>query len=92
MADSNFDVEWFAEEVGMSRRHLHRRLRETAGLSPAGYIRMMRLERAAQLLEQQAGSVSEIAYDVGFKNPDHFSRLFQQVFGVSPSKYPSEKD
>ena len=92
MVDSNFDVDWFADEVGMSRRHLHRKLRETAGLSPAGYIRMMRLERAAQLLEQRAGSVSEIAYDVGFKNPDHFSRLFQQVFGVSPSRYPSEKD
>lgn len=90
MGDSNFGVEWFADEVGMSRRHLHRKLRETVDLSPASYVRMMRLERAAQLLEQRAGTVAEVAYQVGFKNADHFSRVFQQAFDVPPSEYPTD--
>ena len=47
----------------------------------------MRLERAAQLLAQQAGTVSEIAYAVGFNDAEYFSKLFRQVFGVVPSAY-----
>src|SRR5690606_35632536 len=90
LSDSNFGADWLSDEIGMSRRHLSRRLRETANLTPAGYIRMMRLERAAQLLRQRAGTVSEIAYQVGYKNADHFSRVFQQAFDVPPSKYPAE--
>jgi AraC-like DNA-binding protein len=50
----------------------------------------MRLERAAQLLAQQAGSVQEIAYRVGFRDSEHFSKLFRQAFGVLPSSYPVE--
>jgi AraC-like DNA-binding protein len=48
---------------------------------------MIRLERAADLLEQRVGNVSEVAYKVGFKDPRYFSRLFQQTFGVVPSAY-----
>ncbi|MEX0598990.1 MAG: response regulator, partial [Rhodothermales bacterium] len=88
MEESRFGVGELAEEVGFSRRQLQRRLKAAADLSAGAYIRMMRLERAAQLLEQDAGLVSEVAYRVGFKNADHFSRLFRQVFGVPPSEYP----
>ncbi|MFQ5569295.1 MAG: two-component regulator propeller domain-containing protein [Rhodothermales bacterium] len=84
---SNFGVEWLADEVGLSPRQLQRRLRAMTSLSPAGFVRMMRLQRAAHLLEQQAGSVSEIAYAVGFQDPNYFSRLFRQTFGVPPSEY-----
>ena len=53
----------------------------------AGYIRMMRLARAAQLLEQDAGQISEVAYRVGYRDVDHFSKIFKQVHGVVPSAY-----
>jgi len=76
--------------MGLSRRHFHRRIKELTGLTPGGYIRMMRLERAAQLLEQRAGNVSEIAYRVGFQDPDYFSRLFKPAYGVSPSGFAGE--
>ncbi len=89
MGESDFGVDDLANEVGLSARQLQRRLRSAADLSAAAYIRMMRLERAAQLFEQQAGLVSEVAFRVGFKNADHFSRLFHQVFGVPPSEYAS---
>jgi transcriptional regulator GlxA family with amidase domain len=85
MGDSHFGVGIMAEELGLSERQLQRRAKETTGLTPAGYIRMMRLERAAQLLRQDAGRVSEIAYAVGFENAKYFSRLFRQTFGHAPS-------
>ncbi len=86
MANSNFGTEWLADEVGLSPRQLRRKLKDLTDLSTAGYIRSMRLKRAAQLLEEQAGNVSEVAYAVGFQDPKHFSKLFRQVFGVAPSK------
>ncbi len=90
LANNNFGVDWLADEVALSPRQLRRRIQALTGLSAAGYIRTMRLQRAAQLLEQGAGNVSEVAYAVGFQKVSHFSKLFQQVFGVSPSKYPKK--
>ncbi|MBA2556423.1 MAG: response regulator, partial [Chloroflexi bacterium] len=87
LADENFGVEQLAVRVAHSRGHLHRRLKEIAGESPSDVLRRMRLERAAQLLEAGAGSVSEIAYGVGFRSVAHFSNRFQDHFGVRPSSY-----
>jgi len=87
MGDTQFNVEQLADSVGFSTRQLQRKLRSLTRLSAAGFIRLMRLQRAAQLLEQQAGNVSEIAYRVGFRDASHFSRLFRQTFGIVPSEY-----
>jgi signal transduction histidine kinase/ligand-binding sensor domain-containing protein/CheY-like chemotaxis protein/AraC-like DNA-binding protein len=87
MADEEFGVEELARRLAHSRGHLHRRLKEAGGESPSDLLRRMRLERAAQLLQAGAGSVSEIAYGVGFKSIAHFSNRFQEHFGVRPSAY-----
>jgi signal transduction histidine kinase/ligand-binding sensor domain-containing protein/CheY-like chemotaxis protein len=87
LAEEDFSVEALARLVAHSRGHLHRRLKEINGESPSDLLRRMRLERAAQLLEAGAGSVSEIAYGVGFKSVAHFSNRFQDHFGVRPSAY-----
>jgi signal transduction histidine kinase/ligand-binding sensor domain-containing protein/DNA-binding response OmpR family regulator len=87
LADDQFGVEELARHVAHSRSHLHRRLKEMAGESPSDMLRRMRLDRAAELLEAGAGSVSEIAYGVGFKSVAHFSNRFQEHFGVRPSAY-----
>ncbi|MGI9182116.1 MAG: response regulator transcription factor, partial [Longimicrobiaceae bacterium] len=87
LADEDFGVEELARLVAHSRGHLHRRLKEIADESPSDLLRRMRLERAAQLLEVGAGSVSEIAYGVGFRSVAHFSNRFQDHFGVRPSAY-----
>ena len=83
MDDSRFTVEWLADEVGISPRQLRRKLRDLINLSPSGYVRMVRLEHAAQLLKGNAGNVSEVAYRVGFHDPRYFSRVFRQTFSVS---------
>ena len=87
MGDSNFGVEWLAHEVAISPRQLQRRLKSSIGLSAGNLIRVMRLQRSAQLLEQNAGNITEIAYSVGFKDASYFSRLFKKMHGVNPSEF-----
>jgi AraC-like DNA-binding protein len=87
IGDSNFGVEWLAHEVALSPRQLQRRLKAAAGLSAGSLIRAMRLQRSAQLLQQRAGNVSEVAYKVGFQDPTYFSKLFRQMFEINPSEY-----
>lgn len=90
--DSDFSVEALASELGHSRGHLHRRLQQLARQSPTELVRRIRLERAAQLLKGKAGTVSEIAYGVGFKSVSHFCRSFREQYGISPAAYMADAD
>ena len=87
LGDDGFGVERLASEVAQSRGNLHRKLRELIGESPSDLIRRMRLERAAQLLGSDVGSVAEVAYAVGFKSVAHFSNAFNELHGVRPSAW-----
>lgn len=91
MSESSFTVEHFAEALAMSRSTLGRKLKATTGLTPAQFVRRMRLERAAQLLRQDPTyRVFEVAEAVGYDHRGHFSKLFQEHFGTSPSAYPAD--
>lgn len=90
MADMEYGVKELSEEVFMSRSQLFRKLRALTNLSPTDFIRTQRLKRAADLLNQKAATVTEIAYMVGFQNPAHFATSFKKEFGVTPSKYEPE--
>ncbi|MEM6782250.1 MAG: ATP-binding protein [Bacteroidota bacterium] len=88
MSEDAFSVAQLAEAVGLSRGHLHRQLSALAGQTPSEAIRSMRLERSAMLLRSEAGTVSEVAYAVGFKSVAHFSNAFAKHYGCRPSAYP----
>jgi signal transduction histidine kinase/ligand-binding sensor domain-containing protein/DNA-binding response OmpR family regulator len=92
MGDEQFTVDALAERLTMSRGHLHRRLRDLLGETPTDVIRRVRLERAAQLLAGRSGSVSEVAYAVGFKSVSHFSKSFRDQFAMTPSQYAKSAD
>jgi AraC-like DNA-binding protein len=83
----DFSTEEFAREVGMSRMHLNRKLQALTNHSTHKFILNLRLKRAAQLLKKTAGSVSEIAYSLGFNSPSHFTYAFRKQFGQPPSLY-----
>jgi DNA-binding response OmpR family regulator len=85
IGDSNFTTDWLADEVGLSRRQLDRRVLAVTGETASELTRRMRMERASQLLRARVGTVSEVAYAVGFRSPAHFSRVFRQAFGMAPS-------
>jgi len=88
--NSGFGVEWLADEMDLSTRHLQRRLKAEAGLSAAAFIRAVRLERAADLLDRgDVQTVREAASAVGYRDPSHFSRLFKEAHGQSPSNLKS---
>ncbi len=87
MANTNFDVEMFGKEIGLSRTHLHCKLTALTGQAPNEFIRQVRLKRAAQLLEHQQGNVSEVAYQVGFSSLNYFTKCFRDFYGQPPSQY-----
>lgn len=80
-------VEEMSADLGMSRVHLYKRLKQLTGKTPIEFIRVIRLKRAAQLLRESQLNVSEIAYRCGFNNPKYFSKYFKDEFGVLPSLY-----
>jgi len=89
LSDENFSVAELSEKVNQSRSNLHRRLTKLTGETPSALIRRIRLELGAQLLAQNAGTVSEIAYSIGFKNVAHFSRVFRDHYNQTPTEYIS---
>ena len=87
MSDMEFGVKQLSEQVYMSRSQLFRKLNALTNLSPTDFIRTQRLKRAASLLEQHSGNVTEIAFEVGFQNSAYFAKCFKKEYGVLPSKY-----
>ncbi len=86
LGDEKFGVDELASEACLSRRHLGRKLHALTNLTPAEFVQYMRLQRARELLEKNAGSVTDIAFQVGFRNPTYFSACFHARFGVTPSE------
>lgn len=90
IGNPNFSVEMLAKEVGISRGHLHRKLKELTNQIPRDFIRNTRLKQAANLLSEKHYSVNEVAELTGFANPNNFSTAFKELYGVSPTTYMKE--
>jgi len=90
LGHSNYTVDDLAADVGLSPRQLRRRLKDLTGHTPSEVVRTYRLRYAAQLLAAEAGTVSEVAYRVGFGTPDTFTKHFKERFGCVPSAYPPD--
>lgn len=89
--DPALNVEMLASEVGLSRVHVHRKLKELTNLSTRDFIKNIRLQQAATLLAQDHKlTVSEIAYATGYINLSHFSSSFREKYGMSPKEYMNQ--
>lgn len=88
--DNDFGVEKFSMLIGMSRVGLYNKLKILTNHSVQEFIFLIKLKRAAQLLKESGMSVTEISYEVGFKDPSHFSRLFKKQYGQPPRTYMNE--
>lgn len=87
LEDSELNVEKLCQEVGLSRAHLNRKMKELFGLTPSELIRNVRLRKACELLKQPDVDISQIAYSVGFSSQPHFSTAFKKFTGISPTEY-----
>ena len=85
--NADISVETMAEELGMSRVHLYKKLTAITDLTPSEFIRQIRLRHAEQLLSKSQLTVAEVAYKVGFNNPRYLSKYFKEMYGVMPSEY-----
>lgn len=91
ISDADFNVESLAEDVGISRAQLHRKMKEITGISTGEFIRNLRLEQAARLISEQKINVTQVAYAVGFNNQTHFSTVFRKRYGMSPTEYAKKE-
>ncbi len=87
MGDSEFSVNDFITEIGMSRSSLHLKLKALTNKSTTEFIRSIRLRTAAVFLKETNQTISEIAYKTGFSSPTYFSKCFRRVFGKLPTDY-----
>lgn len=87
LSNADITVEMIAQEIGISRVHLHRKLKELTNQSTRDFIRNIRLQAAAKLLSEKKLTVAEVSDLVGFKQPNNFSTCFKEMYGMSPSAY-----
>lgn len=86
MDDEEFNINQLCQEMAMSRTLFYNRLKSLTGKAPQDFIRLIRLQRAAELLKQ-GKPVADVAAETGFVNSKYFSILFKKQFGISPSKF-----
>lgn len=87
LSNAAFSIPQLAQSCGMSQTQVYRKLKALTDKTPSQFIRSIRLKEGKKLLENSDLNISEIAYEVGFTDPNYFSRTFQQAFGISPRDY-----
>lgn len=86
MSDIHFNINILCQEMAMSRTLFYSRLKSLTGKGPQEFIRIIRLQKAAELLKE-GRNVTEVSTETGFINTKYFSSLFKKHFGVQPSRY-----
>jgi DNA-binding response OmpR family regulator len=91
LGDCDFEVTLLADEMGMSRMQLFRKLKALTNQTPSEFVRTIRLKRAARLMKKNFGNIAEITYEVGFNNLSYFAKCFKELYGMLPSEYVKNK-
>ncbi len=87
LTDADFSVEQLCKLVFISHSQLHRKLEAVTGLSPNRFIRIVRMNKAKELLKDPANSIGSIAVDCGYNDPGYFARVFKQDYKVTPQEW-----
>ncbi len=91
LSDPDLNVRLLGRKMGLSRVQLYRKVLALTGLSTSDFIRNVRIRRAAELLEAKWGTVSEVAYEVGFNNLSYFTKCFKEIYKQTPSAFLKTK-
>ena len=86
ISNEQFGVSELANEIGMSRSNLLRKIKKSTNLSVSQFIRQIRLKTAMDLLKQDAYTVSEVSYKVGFGSTSYFIKCFREHYGYPPGE------
>jgi AraC-like DNA-binding protein len=82
----SFNVNILCKLIGQSRPQLYRRITSLTGKSPYQFITEFRMKKAWQLVKAKKGNISEIAFEIGYATPSHFTQIFRENFGYTPSE------
>ncbi|HNH22558.1 MAG TPA: response regulator, partial [Ferruginibacter sp.] len=91
LSESEFSADTIADEVGMSKASLYKKVKATVGLTPHGLIKQYRLRKAADLLKNSNMSVSEVIYETGFNSRSYFYKSFNEMFHCHPKDFGGAK-
>ena len=80
--DPEYNIEKLSDTLGLSRGHLHRKIKDLTGTSPVDFLRNFRLKKQY--------NISEIAYQTGFSSSAYFAKCFKAVYNVTPTEYQQE--
>lgn len=86
LSDDTYGIHEVCSEIGVSRAQFHRKLKALTGLSASIFIREIRLQKAYAMLKETELNISEIAYSVGFTDPNYFTKLFHEKYKLTPSQ------
>ena len=86
MSNTEFQIEDFCRQLAMSRTAFYNKLKALTGMSPNDFVRMVRLNKAKEILSSKMYNVTEVSEMVGFSDPKYFSICFKKQFDISPSK------
>jgi signal transduction histidine kinase/ligand-binding sensor domain-containing protein/DNA-binding response OmpR family regulator len=87
ISDAGFNVDELCDHLGISHSQVYRKIKSAAGLSISEFIRNVRLRKAARLLVSNQYKVNEVAYKVGFSDPNYFTKCFTSLYGQTPREY-----
>ena len=91
ISDEKFGVSELAQEIGMSRSNLLRKVKALTGISVSQFIRQVRLKKAMELLRQSSFTVSEVSFKVGFSSSSYFIKCFRDYYGYPPGEAGNRK-
>jgi signal transduction histidine kinase/ligand-binding sensor domain-containing protein/DNA-binding response OmpR family regulator len=91
ISNAEYTVEDLCRDLGLSRSPFFRKMMALTGKSPLEFMRAIRMQQAAQLLEKSQLTVAEVAYQVGFNNPKYFAKYFKEIYHILPSAYAAGK-
>lgn len=89
--EADLNISFLCAEMALSRVQLYRKVLALTGLSTSDFIRKIRIQKAAQLLESNWGTISEVAYEVGFNNLSYFTKCFKEFYDQTPSAFLKNK-
>ncbi len=87
LSNEDIDLKHIARKMYLNRTYFYQKVKAVTNMTPYEFIKEYRLVKAAEMLCQGEKPISEICFDTGFKNRTHFSRIFKERFGVTPSHY-----
>ncbi len=92
ISNENYDISQMSQDLSVSKSMLFQKVKACTGKTPILYLRHLRLEEGRKLLQTTDQNISEIAYSIGFKDPNYFTRVFTKEYGVSPKRMREGKN